>query len=126
MEVAWNQQHAEKAGLVAGWRTVCGRRNLRRDLHGGRHWNESLETLGGGASVPNTEEFVCLIDAAVLHEDAVGHTEIGINGPFFLENAAGFSNLSHSGAGCIRSVPEGTLSLFPAPCDCSCALPSSS
>ena len=84
-----------------------------------------METLEGGASVPNTEEFVGLVDAAVLDEDAVGRTEIGINGPIFLENAAEFSNLSHAGAGCIRSVPEGALSLFPAPCDCSFALPSS-
>ena len=83
-----------------------------------------METLEGNASATNTEEFVGLVDAAVIDEDAVGHTEIDINGPFFLENAAEFSDLSQAGAGCIRSVPEGALSFFPAPCDCSSALPS--
>ena len=105
----------------------CCRTDLRRNLHDGRNWDESLETLCGGASsIPNLVEFGGLFDAAAVDEDPVGCREVGIDSPVLFENATEFSNLCLAGAGCIRSVPEDALSLFPAPCDCSFALPSSS
>ena len=105
----------------AGW--SCCRRDLRRNLHGGRNWDESLETLCGGASsIPNLVEFGGFFDAATVDEAPVGCREVGIDAPVLFENATEFSNLSLAGAGCIRSTPEGALNRTPAPSDSSSAL----
>ena len=72
--------------------------------------------------IPNLVEFGGLVDAAAVDEDPVGWREIGIDRPVLLENATEFSNLSCTGAGCIRSVSEGALVLTPAPSDSSSAL----
>ena len=51
-----------------------------------------------GASVPDLEKFGGLVDAAVVDEDAVNFTEVGVNGSIFFEDAAAFSDLGHAGA----------------------------
>lgn len=89
--------------------------NLRKDSTAGdtgmnpwRQWKEVLrfQTL---------KRVVGLVDAAVVDENAVGRIEIGIHGPIFLENAAEFSNLSHAGAGCIRTQERAGGRALPLP-----------
>ena len=117
MEVVWNQYHTAERGL-----RNCGE-DLRRNLRGGRNWDESLEALWEGAAlVPNFVEFGGLVDTSAVDEDPVGCREVGIDSPVLFENATEFLNLSFAGAGCIRSMPEGALDLTPAPSDSLSAL----